>query len=154
MGQFSPLPRSNWSAPAVYWKCICSVGWMYAPLALQCRLQLPWYVQCVGSVFTASTAGTLQFDLGWSLIYFKKIRYLYLKREIFVFLKSWFTCTLWFWDRFLRIILHSFWTSLTHTYTGIIVRCGLESRRAPHDQGPSHNQKCQTYIFRTGCSLG
>ncbi len=34
---------------------------------------------------------------------------------------------------------HSYIFDLTHTYTGIIVRWGLESRRAPHDQGPSCN---------------
>ena len=42
---------------------------------------------------------------------------------------------------------------LTHIYTSIIVRLGLESRRAPHGQGPSYKNnllECRGYWFLRG----
>ena len=65
------------------------------------------------------------------ILYFNLIlsENLYLKREIFVFLNVCFTSPPWFWDRSRRII----------------VRWGLESRRAPHDQGPSKYIKLELW---------
>ena len=63
-------------------------------------------------------------------------RDLYLKREIFVCLKTWFTSPLWFWDWSRRIM--SIFDIFDRQVIEIIV-CRIVSRWAPHDQGPSDN---------------